>query len=178
MLDKLTEEELLILIGIIKCENKQSIYKYVFQGNVNDAEIWRIVNNIQDKNLLYVKRNGTKVAGFYFPEEIYQILKVKKPAFLTIFLSENPFHSNDKQPIVIGDFELKKDFVLKKGVKYNYVGWKHNGENIILKFSEEEDFSDSKRIRSSDNEIKPIGEHIEEAMKKLNDDIDYGPDPF
>jgi hypothetical protein len=178
MLDKLTEEELSILIGIIKCENKQSVYKYVFNGIFNDPEIWRIVNNIQDKKLLYVKRNGTSVVGFYFPEEIYQVLKVKKPAFLTIFLNSNPFHSSDKHPMVMGDFELNKDFVFKKGVKYNYVGWKHSGENIILKFSEDDEYLDAKRMSPSDNDIKPIGEHINIVMNKLSDDTEFGPDPF
>ncbi|MEP0212109.1 MAG: hypothetical protein ABJD66_02770 [Cellulophaga sp.] len=71
ILGELTDSELKVLTGIIKLKDKKLIYRHIFNNDILDTKIWKIINLLQRKGLIRVERDSNwKIESFEFENEI------------------------------------------------------------------------------------------------------------
>ncbi|CAM4413853.1 hypothetical protein [Zobellia nedashkovskayae] len=70
-LKQLNKNELRVLNGIIKLKSKALIYQHIFNNDVMDTSIWKIVNSLQRKDLIWVERDDEgRILSFNFDPEL------------------------------------------------------------------------------------------------------------
>jgi hypothetical protein len=70
-LNQLNTNKLRVLHGIIKLKRKALIYQHIFNNNIMDNKIWKIVNSLQSKDLIWVERDDEwKIKSFNFNSEL------------------------------------------------------------------------------------------------------------
>lgn len=76
----LTEEEYIVLRGIVRLKTKFLIYRHIFNNNIEDEDIWNIINKLQKLGLVWIARESEswKIKSFNFnPELKEQISELK-----------------------------------------------------------------------------------------------------
>lgn len=76
----LTEEEYIVLRGIVRLKTKFLIYRHIFNNNIEDEDIWNIINKLQKIGLVWIERETAswKIKSFNFnPELAEQISELK-----------------------------------------------------------------------------------------------------
>ncbi|AXT49684.1 hypothetical protein D1818_02180 [Aquimarina sp. BL5] len=72
---EISEMERFILKGMINLKSKMLIYKHIFNNDLEDRELWKIINNLEKKGLIYIERTSDcKIKGFKFPFEVVQLV--------------------------------------------------------------------------------------------------------
>lgn len=79
--NKLWEElapiELEILKRIVKYKDKFLIYRHVFKGDVNNKEIWNIIEHIEDLGLIWIERdNSRKIKSFEYHIKLKKLILI------------------------------------------------------------------------------------------------------
>ncbi|MDO6472753.1 hypothetical protein [Maribacter sp. 1_MG-2023] len=70
-LKQLNKNELRVLKGIVKLKSKALIYQHIFNNNVMDTNIWKIINSLQRKDLIWVERDDEgRIKFFHFKSEL------------------------------------------------------------------------------------------------------------
>lgn len=60
-----------MLTGIIKLRDKKLIYRHIFNNDILDTKIWKIINLLQRKGLIWVERDSNwKIESFEFKNDI------------------------------------------------------------------------------------------------------------
>lgn len=73
---KISDKEKFILNGMVHLKSKMLIYKHIFNNNLNDKEIWKIVNSLERNGLIYIDRNDDcSIKAFRFPTDIIALIK-------------------------------------------------------------------------------------------------------
>ncbi|MDT0676999.1 hypothetical protein [Autumnicola musiva] len=74
-INKLNNEELKVLNGIVQLKTKFKIYRHIFHNNLNDYDTWAIINNLQKKNLIWIERDSSwKIKAFNYDPSIINFL--------------------------------------------------------------------------------------------------------
>ncbi|WP_299896724.1 hypothetical protein [uncultured Aquimarina sp.] len=75
-IDELSDLEYRVLIGIIQLRDKMLIYKHIFNNDLENQEIWKIINMLQKKRIIWIERtNDYKIKSFKFSEKIPELIK-------------------------------------------------------------------------------------------------------
>lgn len=73
-LKQLNKNELRVLNGIIKLKSKALIYQHIFNNDVMDTNIWKIINSLQRKDLIWVERDDEgRILFFHFKSELIEL---------------------------------------------------------------------------------------------------------
>ena len=71
----LSEEELNVLKGIINLKTKFLIYRHIFNNNIEDETIWKVINQLQKLGLVWIERESSwKIKSFKFNRKLIDIL--------------------------------------------------------------------------------------------------------
>jgi len=71
----LTEEEYTVLNGIIHLKTKFLIYRHIFNNDLEDHTIWKVVNKIEKLGLIWIERDTNwKIISFRFNQELVNII--------------------------------------------------------------------------------------------------------
>jgi len=175
----LSEYELDVLMKIIECNDKSEVFSYVFNGNIRDRSIWKIVNKIEDLGLINVERtNGGTIIEFQsdsrLKNEISGSFEKKTLSYLSFSLAKKANKNKPRQPDYSGTFTLKNDVILKAGEKYLYGGWIQTDESINLKFTPLKDIDPGAEQTEIENEPKLVGAIIKELYDDLKFNDSYG----
>jgi len=74
-LKQLNKNELRVLNGIIKLKSKALIYQHIFNNDVMDTSIWKIINCLQRKDLIWVERDDEgRILFFHFKSELIELI--------------------------------------------------------------------------------------------------------
>lgn len=72
----LSEEEHNVLKGIINLKTKFLIYRHIFNNNIEDETIWKIINQLQKLGLVWIERESSwKIKSFNFDRKLIDILR-------------------------------------------------------------------------------------------------------
>jgi len=76
--NELNFNELEALKGIVKYRDKGLIYRHVFDGDLNNQQLWSIVNKLEGMGLIDIERKYNKgpIVCFHFHDELPDILGV------------------------------------------------------------------------------------------------------
>ena len=75
-INQLSDIEYKILHGIVKLKRKGLIYKHIFNNDLENIEIWNIINKLQKKGLIWIDRTDScKIRSFRYPEKILKLIK-------------------------------------------------------------------------------------------------------
>ena len=184
-LKKINEEEQEVLNGIVRSQTKRDIYANIFNGDINNRSIWRIVNKLEKVRLIAVIRspeNGKSIIRFDIHPHLLEATnpepKVEPTnnyrnsealSYFRFHLAKNYHKTIPRQPNYTGTFIPKIDIVLKAGVKYIYGGWENTDESISVKIQPLEDVKPSV-IQSS---IKEAPEHIKDVLDKMSGEDEW-----
>ncbi len=160
----LNSEEFEILKEIVRLKNKSLIYKEIFNGDPYDKTIWKIINSIEKKGLLFIKREPYPSLGvikFIFPEQLEKIFEEKYEMTnnenlnnLKLILSKNTNKKQTNQPDYSGTFILKRPVNLNSGIKYVYGGWINPYGSIKLSILPQDDIYQV--VEHGDIDYEPI----------------------
>ncbi len=75
---EISEMEKFILNGMVNLKSKMLIYKHIFNNNLENKDLWKIINNLERNGLLYIDRNNDcSIKAFRFPSDVLKIIKKK-----------------------------------------------------------------------------------------------------
>ncbi|WP_298539980.1 hypothetical protein [uncultured Aquimarina sp.] len=74
--DEISEFEKFILKGLVSLKSKMLIYRHIFNNNLEDKDLWKLINGLEKKGLIFIERtNDCKIKSFQFPTEIIKLIK-------------------------------------------------------------------------------------------------------
>ncbi|WP_282087171.1 hypothetical protein [Aquimarina algiphila] len=74
-INQLSEIEYKILCGIVKLKSKRLIYRHIFNNDLENHEIWKVINTLQKKGLIWIERdNSWRIKSFGFKTEILKLI--------------------------------------------------------------------------------------------------------
>ncbi len=74
-LQQLDKIELKVLYGIIKLKKKVLIYQHIFSNDITDIKVWKIVNSLQRKDLIWIERDSNyKIIAFKVNPNLSQVI--------------------------------------------------------------------------------------------------------
>ncbi len=77
--DDISEMEKFILKGLVNLKSKMLIYRHIFNNNLEDKDLWKLINGLEKKGLVFIERtNDCKIKSFQFPIEIMKLITEKK----------------------------------------------------------------------------------------------------
>lgn len=138
----LTDEELVVLKGMVRYKLKHPIYEHVFKGNPRNPNVWAIVKRLVKRRLVEVVRSYQHdfIEGFDFPsglekelfpdgldEEVGESLHE-----LNAKLLRNPHKIELWQPDFTGTLTLLADVSFAKGSKLAYALWQTNTKDLLF----------------------------------------------
>ncbi|WP_282133014.1 hypothetical protein [Cellulophaga baltica] len=75
-INELSFTELKVLRGIIKLKSKFLIYRHIFNNDISDNSVWKIVNGLQIKGLISIDRDPNwGIKSFNVPSEVEKIIE-------------------------------------------------------------------------------------------------------
>lgn len=74
-LKQLDNNELRVLHGIIKLKKKALIYQHVFSNDITNTKIWKVVNSLQRKDLVWIERDDSyRIVSFNFNPKLLEVI--------------------------------------------------------------------------------------------------------
>ncbi|TDT47042.1 hypothetical protein CLV90_1112 [Maribacter spongiicola] len=74
-LKELSETELKVLVGIVQLKSKTLIYRHIFNNDLEDSNIWGIINVLQRKKLISIDRDDNwKIKNFNYNQKLKKLI--------------------------------------------------------------------------------------------------------
>lgn len=74
--DEISEMEKFVLKGLVNLKSKMLIYRHLFNNNLEDNDLWKMINGLERKGLIYIERTkDCKIKTFKFPLDVIELIK-------------------------------------------------------------------------------------------------------
>jgi hypothetical protein len=148
----LNQPELEVLIKVAESKTRSDVYSKVFPDENLRSQYnqfyWRILNHLDDLNLIWIERENKSIVQFHKHGNLYQTLLKEYPD-LVIPRKETKtprkygfsIHKNEnkegKQPDYIGEIELNFDVEFSKNTVLKCAVWHNKIEGLYLRIKDE-----------------------------------------